>query len=303
MHGQANRSPLVCKCARHRLADPPGRVGRKLVAHLVVELLDRANQAEVPLLDQVEERYSRLRVVAGDRHHEPEVRLDQLALGRLVPRILPASEVPLLEPRQQRSAADRADVELQRILGLHGPLERFELLRSRAFLGLGGLLDGGFELDRLRVVERGNELQARLDGAGGVDRSCQRPLFDHAPCTGGGGGVLDSSRGDRPVAAEPIANLGSSPSSNLTRVYSEEFFTNPMCGIAGYSLSSRSAVDRTLAAQSLLAGIAERGADAVGYAHRRAGHYAVVTKQRTPASQLLERIDVPQAATELPVHV
>src|SRR5437899_5523991 len=77
-----------------------------------------------------------------------------------------------------------------------------------------------------------------------------------------------------------------------------------MCGIAGYSLSSRSAVDRTLAAQSLLAGIAERGADAVGYAHRARGdEYAVVTKQRTPASSLLERISVPQAATELLVHV
>ena len=77
-----------------------------------------------------------------------------------------------------------------------------------------------------------------------------------------------------------------------------------MCGIAGYSLSSRSAVDRTLAAQSLLAGIAERGADAVGYAHRGPGDaYPVVTKQRTPASSLLERISVPQAATELLVHV
>src|SRR5256714_14893362 len=77
-----------------------------------------------------------------------------------------------------------------------------------------------------------------------------------------------------------------------------------MCGIAGYSLSSRSAVDRTLAAQSLLAGIAERGADAVGYAHRAPGdEYAVVTKQRTPASSLLERISVPPAATELLVHV
>ena len=77
-----------------------------------------------------------------------------------------------------------------------------------------------------------------------------------------------------------------------------------MCGIAGYSLSSRSAVDRTLAAQSLLAGIAERGADAVGYAHRgRGDEYAVVTKQRTPASSLLERISVPQEATELLVHV
>ena len=77
-----------------------------------------------------------------------------------------------------------------------------------------------------------------------------------------------------------------------------------MCGIAGYSLSSRSRVDRTLAAQSLLAGIAERGADAVGYAHRSPGEsYPSVTKQRTPASMLLERIDVPQTATELLVHV
>jgi glucosamine 6-phosphate synthetase-like amidotransferase/phosphosugar isomerase protein len=77
-----------------------------------------------------------------------------------------------------------------------------------------------------------------------------------------------------------------------------------MCGIAGYSLSSRSSVDRTLAAQSLLAGIAERGADAVGYAYRLPEEdYPVVTKQRTPASELLTRIAVPQPATELLVHV
>jgi glucosamine 6-phosphate synthetase-like amidotransferase/phosphosugar isomerase protein len=77
-----------------------------------------------------------------------------------------------------------------------------------------------------------------------------------------------------------------------------------MCGIAGYSLSSRSSVDRTLAAQALLAGIAERGADAVGYAHRSPGDaYPTVTKQRTPASLLLERVRVPESATELLVHV
>jgi len=77
-----------------------------------------------------------------------------------------------------------------------------------------------------------------------------------------------------------------------------------MCGIAGYSLARGSGVDRTLAAQALLAGIAERGADAVGYAYRGPGDsYPVVTKQRTPASMLLERIDVPSEATELLVHV
>src|ERR1041385_8323472 len=77
-----------------------------------------------------------------------------------------------------------------------------------------------------------------------------------------------------------------------------------MCGIAGYSLSQRSGVDRTLAAQALLAGIADRGADAVGYAYR-GGHetYPVVPKQRTPASRLLERITVPEHADELLIHV
>src|SRR5258705_871804 len=77
-----------------------------------------------------------------------------------------------------------------------------------------------------------------------------------------------------------------------------------MCGIAGYSLHSRSDLERTLAAQALLAAIAERGADAVGYAYRRPSDtYATVVKQRTPASLLLDRISVPQEATQLLLHV
>src|SRR5947207_11282381 len=77
-----------------------------------------------------------------------------------------------------------------------------------------------------------------------------------------------------------------------------------MCGIAGYSVRSRSRVERTLAAQALLAAIAERGADAVGYAYRAPGQtYPTVVKQRTPASRLLERVSVPQNANQLLVHV
>src|SRR5918912_1918947 len=77
-----------------------------------------------------------------------------------------------------------------------------------------------------------------------------------------------------------------------------------MCGIAGYSVPPDARVDRTLAAQSLLAAIAERGADAVGYAYRLPGDtYPTVVKQRTPASQLLERVSVPDAANQLLVHV
>jgi glucosamine 6-phosphate synthetase-like amidotransferase/phosphosugar isomerase protein len=77
-----------------------------------------------------------------------------------------------------------------------------------------------------------------------------------------------------------------------------------MCGIAGYSLRPGSTIERTLAAQSLLAAIAERGADAVGLAYRAPGQtYPTVVKQRTPASELLDRVSVPDDANQLLVHV
>jgi glucosamine 6-phosphate synthetase-like amidotransferase/phosphosugar isomerase protein len=76
-----------------------------------------------------------------------------------------------------------------------------------------------------------------------------------------------------------------------------------MCGIAGYSVDVDSDVDRTLAAQALLAAIAERGADASGYAWRGARTGVTVHKQRSGASRLLDWLEVPGAATQVLVHV
>jgi glucosamine--fructose-6-phosphate aminotransferase (isomerizing) len=76
-----------------------------------------------------------------------------------------------------------------------------------------------------------------------------------------------------------------------------------LCGIAGYSLDRDSRVERTVAARALLAGIAERGADAVGYAYRGRGSAVTIHKQRSGATALLERIRVPQQATQLLTHV
>ena len=75
-----------------------------------------------------------------------------------------------------------------------------------------------------------------------------------------------------------------------------------MCGIAGYSFGNASRVNRTLAAQALLAGIAERGADAVGYAHRADGPL-VVHKQRTGASALLDAVILPATTRQALIHV
>ena len=76
-----------------------------------------------------------------------------------------------------------------------------------------------------------------------------------------------------------------------------------MCGIAGYSLDPSSPLDRTVSARALLAGIAERGADAVGFAYRDGRPGVTVHKQRSGASALLDRVEVPPRATQLLVHV
>jgi glucosamine 6-phosphate synthetase-like amidotransferase/phosphosugar isomerase protein len=76
-----------------------------------------------------------------------------------------------------------------------------------------------------------------------------------------------------------------------------------MCGIAGYSLSPDSPLGRTLTAQALLAGIAERGADAVGYASRGPDGEIAVTKLRGGASALLDEIAVSPDARDVLIHV
>jgi glucosamine 6-phosphate synthetase-like amidotransferase/phosphosugar isomerase protein len=76
-----------------------------------------------------------------------------------------------------------------------------------------------------------------------------------------------------------------------------------MCGIAGFSLDIDSGIDRTLAAQALLAGIAERGADAVGYAYRGSERVVSIHKQPSGATALLDAIRLPADATEALVHV
>jgi glucosamine 6-phosphate synthetase-like amidotransferase/phosphosugar isomerase protein len=76
-----------------------------------------------------------------------------------------------------------------------------------------------------------------------------------------------------------------------------------MCGIAGYSLSASSGVERTLAAQALLAGIAERGADAVGYAYRSGSGRVRIHKQRSGASALLDQVVLPASTSEALIHV
>jgi hypothetical protein len=79
--GDADGAGLVGEGPGHGLADPPGGVRGELVAARVVELLDRPDQAEVALLDEVEHGQAPADVPFGDGDDEAQVGLYQAAFG------------------------------------------------------------------------------------------------------------------------------------------------------------------------------------------------------------------------------
>jgi hypothetical protein len=81
VHRDADGARLVGDGAGDGLANPPGGVGRELVAAAVFELVHRLHQADVALLDQVQELQAAVGVLLGDGDHQAQVGLDHLLLG------------------------------------------------------------------------------------------------------------------------------------------------------------------------------------------------------------------------------
>jgi hypothetical protein len=104
---------LVGDAALDRLPDPGSRIRGELQPAAPVELLDRADQAQDPLLDQVGERDLLTAVVLGDGDHEAQVRVDHSLLGGEVTALDPLGELDLLLGREQAVPADLVQEQLQ----------------------------------------------------------------------------------------------------------------------------------------------------------------------------------------------
>jgi hypothetical protein len=95
------------------LPDPPDRVGDELDALGLVELVSRADEAEVALVDQVGERDTLVLVLLGHRDDEAEVAADQLVEGLTIAGADPLGEADLLLLRNQRVLADLTEILVQ----------------------------------------------------------------------------------------------------------------------------------------------------------------------------------------------
>ena len=114
---QPHRARLVGQAAGHRLADPPGGVGRELQVAAPVELLHGADEPDRALLDQIQEAEALAAVPLGDGDHEPQVRLDHAALGRHVAGLDALGQLDLLDLREQGIAPDLVQEALERVRG------------------------------------------------------------------------------------------------------------------------------------------------------------------------------------------
>jgi hypothetical protein len=115
MDRDPDRPARVLEPALHRLLDPERAVGGELEPSPPVELLDRPDQAQHALLDQVAEREPLALVAAGDRDHEPQVGVDHPLLRREVASLHALRELDLLRRRQQRVAPRLLEEELERV--------------------------------------------------------------------------------------------------------------------------------------------------------------------------------------------
>jgi hypothetical protein len=210
------------------------RIVRAWSALGVVELLDRADQAQVALLDQVQEQHAAAGVALGQRDDQPQVRLEQVVLGPATvlgdPLVLvadlvlelellvgdlllgeqtgldPLGELDLLLGVQQRDLADLLEIVLDRIRG--GAGDQHLLLGLVGVVGVGDdealvlgellldlLLRLGLELRLVDVVEFAALGGLRVDQrAVGTDRYLDDPVGRTGPAGLLGGGLLGRGR-------------------------------------------------------------------------------------------------------------
>jgi len=110
-----------------------------------VELLDRADQADGSLLDEIQEAEALAAVLLRDRHDETQVRLDHAPLGLEIALLDTLGELDLLDLGEKRIPADLVEEALERV---GRALERHDALCNLALGDRSRLLD---ELDAMAL--------------------------------------------------------------------------------------------------------------------------------------------------------
>jgi hypothetical protein len=128
VEGNTNDTALLRKRLEYGLADPPDRITNELDALGLVELMSCANQTEIPLIDQIRERYTLILILLRDGDHEPKVRADELVERLFFSTANTLGQAYFLRLVDQRIATDLLEVLIERPFP-EGTLREAKLIR------------------------------------------------------------------------------------------------------------------------------------------------------------------------------
>ena len=196
MHRDADGAGLIGDGAGDGLANPPGGVGRELVAAAVLELVDRLHEADVALLNEVEELQAAVGVLLRDGDDEAQVGFDQLALGLLGVHVaLDHFALGALELADGDAGVGFDFLEIDLAVFLLAAVLLLELLAL-----------GGFVL----LVERADLALERAHGVDGLVDLVEQALALHGRVLelADDAGDVDLFAGDDPAEAAGFLDLG-----------------------------------------------------------------------------------------------
>ena len=110
MHRHPDGAAVVEKAPGHALADPFRGVCRKPEIPGIVELSGGCQQANAPLLNEIQQGHPPARVFLGHGDHQPQIAVDHLPDGLLVSLSAALGQLPLLLRRQPGVAADLPEI-------------------------------------------------------------------------------------------------------------------------------------------------------------------------------------------------
>src|SRR5260370_33465275 len=96
MHGDTNRASLIRDSTGNSLADPPGSICTELVAFGIVKLLYCSDQANIALLDQIQQPHAAADILF--RYTDNET---QICFGQATLRFLPVIDQTAVRRRLQ----------------------------------------------------------------------------------------------------------------------------------------------------------------------------------------------------------
>src|SRR5579885_90255 len=179
-----NGPRLIGDGAGDRLPHPPGGVGGKFVAALIIEFIDGLHQADVAFLNQIEELQAAIGVALGDGDDQPEIGLDELFFGDLG--FLLASFDDLPSAAELGRARAGFLLELRNALAVlahllaHGRGAAVGAVARRFQLALDA---GDFALDRLQFLDGAAQASGESAARGGAEMNFANEAgdVDHRP--------------------------------------------------------------------------------------------------------------------------